>query len=43
MTPVLQLAVATLLPVVPVTLTIFSLQELLERLLKIASDDSTFP
>ena len=32
---VLQLAVATLLPVVPLTLTMFSLQELLERLLKI--------
>ena len=31
----LQLAVATLLPVVPLTLTMFSLQELLERLLKI--------
>ena len=32
---VLQLAVATLLPVLPLTLTMFSLQELLERLLKI--------
>jgi hypothetical protein len=31
---VLQLAVATLLPIVPLTLTMFSLQELLERLLK---------
>jgi len=30
-----QLVVATLLPVVPLTLTMFSLQELLERLLKI--------
>jgi hypothetical protein len=32
---VLQLAVATLLPVLPLTLTMFSLQELLARLLKI--------
>jgi hypothetical protein len=32
---VLQLAVATLLPVLPLTLTMFSLRELLERLLKI--------
>ena len=31
----LQLAVATLLPVLPLTLTMISLQELLERLLKI--------
>ena len=30
-----QLAVATLVPVLPLTLTMFSLQELLERLLKI--------
>ena len=32
---IVQLAGATLLPVVPLTLTMFSLQELLERLLKI--------
>ena len=30
-----QLVIATLLPVVPLTLTMFSPQELLERLLKI--------
>ena len=35
MQTVLQLAVATLLPVVPLTLTMISLEELLERLLKI--------
>ena len=32
---VLQLAVTTLLPVVPLTLTMISLEELLERLLKL--------
>ena len=31
----LQLAVATLLPVAPLLLTMFSLQQLLERLLKV--------
>jgi hypothetical protein len=35
MQTVLQLAVATLLPVLPLTLTLISLEELLERLLKI--------
>ena len=33
---VLQLAVATLLPVLPLTLTMISLEELLDRLLKLA-------
>jgi hypothetical protein len=32
---VLQLAIATLVPVVPLTLTMISLEELLERLLKV--------
>jgi hypothetical protein len=32
---VLQLAVITLLPVLPLTLTMISLEELLERLLKV--------
>jgi hypothetical protein len=32
---VLQLAVTTLLPVVPLTLTMISLEQLLERLLKL--------
>lgn len=32
---VLQLAVTTLVPVVPLTLTVISLEELLERLLKL--------
>ena len=32
---VLQLAIATLAPVLPLTLTLISLEELLERLLKI--------
>ncbi len=35
LTTVLQLAVTTLLPVLPLTLTMISLEELLERLLKI--------
>ena len=35
MQTVLQLAVTTLVPVVPLTLTMISLEELLERLLKI--------
>ena len=35
MQTVLQLAVVTLLPVVPLMLTMISLEELLERLLKI--------
>ena len=33
---VLQLAVTTLLPAVPLTLTMISLEELLERLLKLS-------
>ena len=35
LTTVLQLAVTTLLPVLPLTLTMISLEELLDRLLKI--------